>query len=146
MKYIFLFLLLCFLGCEERDSKHSVQSEPLGRCDPPELSKEKLQFDAQGGQDHILTNGGSWWLNDFSFQEEDCKTYLGSDSGYCAHHYCEWDGIMKAECNWFELTKTGAQSILVLVTPNKSGNERRIDIDVQAGNCGAGFTITQSAE
>ncbi|MDR1759913.1 MAG: hypothetical protein LBR60_05230 [Fibrobacter sp.] len=146
MKYAFLFLLLIFLGCEEHYTGHSVQSEPLGRCEAPELSKEKLQFDVQGGQGRILTNGSSWWLNDFSFQEENCKMYFGSDSGYCADHYCEWDGIMKAECDWFELTKIGVQSILVSVIPNESGKERRIDIGIQAGNCGTGFTITQSAE
>ncbi len=116
-------------------------------CTPPELSKDSLSFGAQGGTDSVSVSDSFWWLMNYGFSVNNCEEIYDSDTDYCADNYCSYRGeLMKAKCSWFELQKIDAYTITVSVNPNETNQEMFFQVDMQAGNCGAGFTITQSAE
>ncbi|MDR1760433.1 MAG: hypothetical protein LBR60_07905 [Fibrobacter sp.] len=138
MKYFYLFFVLLFFAC--KDSSKT----PIGLCDPPELSQDTLSFNAQGGTDSVSISSSFWWLTDYDFSEENCEMINTNDPNYCASNYCESGEIMKTKCSWFELQKIDAYTITVSVNPNETNQERHFRVFMQAGNCGAGFTITQA--
>ncbi len=89
-------------------------------------------------------------------------TYGGIDTvknDYCKDNYCEGIKnvvytdplssvpIMKAECSWFSLTKTGDNSLLVQVSENETFKEReRVIVLESHPSCVFNLTIIQSAE
>ncbi|MDR1759880.1 MAG: hypothetical protein LBR60_05065 [Fibrobacter sp.] len=138
MKYLYFIFCLILCACE--------YSEPAGLChNPPTLSKDTLSFNAQGGTDSVIVSDYFWVIVEYPFWENNCEQYRGSISEYCAEEFC-YGEIIKSKCSWFELQKTDAYTITISVNPNETNQERRFQVDMQAGNCGAGFTIIQSAE
>lgn len=144
MKY--LLLIFCLVLCYCRDEAIT------GLCsNPPKLSKNELLFSAQGGVDSVVVSNPHWWLR---------VTYMGdgtmcesfgtiNDPDYCNNNYCKGnahDEVMKIECPWYSVTRTGGHTLIVSVSQNETGEERKQFEGVHAGNCGAGFSITQYAK
>jgi hypothetical protein len=170
-----LIISQAFLACDGNSHTSVAPNEPIiiGRCpEPPELSKDSLLFTAQGGIDSIIVAG---LFDSFApdFGGGGCRIIgAENDSDYCKNNYCnenpkgincsnygKWDNNnnhgycisnnlkMKTECPWFTITRTGANTILVSVTENETGKERKeLGIALTDGICHSYFTIIQSAE
>ncbi len=140
MKYLLLFILFVLCACEH--------SEPPGCCPlPPNISRDTLSFNAQGGTDSIIANDSFCSGSKDPFWGERCKLYSSRDSGYCTNNYCsENAAIMKIECLWFEVQRTNADMIMVSVNPNETNQKRATAITMYSGDCGTRLFITQSAE
>jgi len=166
MKYLLLFLCLVFFSCV------NVERALDGDCDPPKLSKTKLYFNEQGGVDTVVIKKGSASLR--SWYEEcelikpdhyilDGNEIVKVESDYCKNNYCPFqpretsDGMPSViydssnnaptvgiECPWYSVVHISEKSLLVSVNKNETGQEREAGISLFAGDCGAGFGITQS--
>ncbi len=139
MKFLLVLFLLFLNACP--------RSEPAGYCGHPlEISKDTLSFSAQGGIDSVFVSNSFWRFTGYDLSEHGCEKIFGYDSDYCSNNYCHNNSdIMKFQCSWLEV-KARPQSIFVSVTQNETNQERYFWVDMQAGNCHSGFSITQSAE
>ncbi|MDR2970658.1 MAG: hypothetical protein LBU83_01830 [Bacteroidales bacterium] len=140
MKYLFLIfcLILCFC----------YYAEDPGYCsNPPKLSKRELLFSAQEGVDSVVVNTQYWWFEISMKNSSECEFWgRESDPDYCNNNYCRGNDLMKIECPWFSVTRTGEYTLIVSVNQNETGEERKQSIGMRSGNCGIAFSITQSVE
>jgi hypothetical protein len=122
--------------------------EDPGLCsNPPRSSKNELLFGTQGGIDSVTANHPYWWLAVPVEDSSECEFWgRGSDPDYCNNNYCRSNGIMKAQCPWFSVTRTDGHTLVVSISQNETGEERKQFVVMSGGNCGAGFSIIQSAE
>jgi hypothetical protein len=114
------------------------------------LSDNNLLFSAQEGVDSIVVDKNNFRLEGGRYDEE-CKFIgTGSDPNYCNNNYCTnfaySNSVMKIECSWYSVTRIDEHTLIVSVNMNETGEERKQTIGVRTGNCGVGFSITQSAE
>jgi hypothetical protein len=163
MKYLLLFLSLIFFAC--------VESGLDGDCDPPTLSKTKLYFNEHGGIDTVVIKKGyarleSWYEECELIKADhyilDGMEIVKVESDYCKNNYCSFqprvtpDGMpyviydnsynaptVGIECPWYSVVHISEKSLLVSVKKNETGQEREVYVSLFAGDCGAGFRITQ---
>jgi hypothetical protein len=117
----------------------------IGLCPVPvKVSVKELSFSAKGGVRCVTTSIISSPKGD----ARGCRTEFEvvSDTVNDPPHFIDVNRFKKEVCPWLIAMKADERVIYISVDKNETGNERKMFMFTEAGNCHGGFTITQSAE
>jgi len=143
------------LECPPEDIAEYPVSEPIqlpeydrsiGFClTPLKVSVKELSFSAKGGVRCVTTSEFSYPKGDINMG---CRTEfeIVSDTVNDPPHFIGVNKFKKDVCPWLIAMKADERVIYISVDKNETGNERKMVMSVERGNCHGGFTITQSAE
>jgi len=170
MKYLPLFLCLIFFACVEDSldgsctppvlSKTKLYFNEQGGVDTIVVKKGSASLHSRyEGCELIKPDHYIWNISEGNEFE-----IIKVESEYCKNNYCPFqprvtpDGMPYAiydnsynaptvgiKCLWYSVVHIDEKSMVVSVKKNETGKERSLDVDLFAGDCGAGFTIIQSA-
>ncbi len=123
----------------------------IGDWDPIQLNREFKEIPAEGGTDSIwTTNYPEIWLNygkqeyDARIPEQDLDTLANPsvEDGFAPREIYHLKG--KWICLY--VPESNKKAIVVKVSPNTSGVERRYKIDVQYGDAFSHIIVKQAAK
>jgi hypothetical protein len=135
---IFLFILVVVLvsGCNKSET---IELPPLGICSHPiNPSFHDYQFASAGGSVEVTTEISSWistW-NSFSGPEDVITIEREDRTGV----------ITLIQSDWFSISMQSRTKFIVTFQPNTTGQERKFELDLAAGDCFDRLTFTQSAD
>jgi len=128
--YLFaLTIILC--SCSDKE-------EPIGKWgDIIKLSTKKVEFDADSNSITITTEGDWWWVIGVSVNNEFFHT--PEDINLESNNY-----IFQQDC--FIVERKDKNTLFIEVDENQSNAERKIVVELEAGDYFDRITITQASE
>lgn len=148
---IILLAILLFTSCKK--------DELDGECNRKNIfNQENLNFGSSGGKITIKAKDQYWWINDHIYIDNkavwicnnpDFEVEGKTNNEKTSTSYdCEKTNmqIWKITGEWLEITRESFTSLSIEVEPNKTGSDRTLSIDIQAGNCFFNIKAEQSAD
>jgi hypothetical protein len=148
-------------GCNQGEKEKIIEEELGIASDSIILSVKEHTFSADGGSLVVTTEGSQWIIIRCKVDSIDCSS-IGCNYEDCIAYNpyegftftCDsfgpgaWDDceISKIEYSWFTITKETLQKIVINVSPNDTGKQRKIRIRMQDRNFGTTLEVDQLAE
>jgi hypothetical protein len=138
MKTKFVLYIALLMGCIACEIGDGHQGDTI------HFSTRNVNFDAQGGEIVVTSEGNSWIIEGVNAIEGKYNMCGGSSYTY-SDSTAMWN-ITGIEYCWLTITKEDAQTLVFSATPNITGVERSAGLSVSDHNYFGGITVTQSAE
>lgn len=129
---ILIMGIFFIISCSEKDNYIGIWDDNI------KLSTKNVSLKAKADSVLITTEGDWWWINEISFEDSTYSYYHREDINIESKYYS-----IKEYC--FVVERRDKNTLFVKLNENNTGNERIMNISLEAGNYFDYVNITQVA-